>query len=252
MGDRIQALIREHRPQVVVLDLSRVFDIEYSALQMLIQGERRAAEAGITLWLADLSPSVLNYVRASGFAAQLGPERLFFNVRAVIRHYQTNDASLKSADDPRCDLGGHSRGADRCRAYRRVCPAVAGHHQAEPGQAIPFLAHHSLFIGLSWMLALIHGAAIGIWALFYQWQGILPDAESALYFSGVTYLTIGYGDLVLPSPWRMLAPVEGLMGMLMGGLSASLFFAIAARIHQSRHDETLVHATRYKTSSSRD
>lgn len=109
-----------------------------------------------------------------------------------------------------------------------------------------------IFIGLSWMLALIHGAAIGIWALFYQWQGILPDAESALYFSGVTYLTIGYGDLVLPSPWRMLAPVEGLMGMLMGGLSASLFFAIAARIHQSRHDETRVPATRYKTSSSRD
>lgn len=95
VGDRIQALIREHRPQVVVLDLSRVFDIEYSALQMLIQGERRAAEAGITLWLADLSPSVLNYVRASGFAAQLGPERLFFNVRMVIRHYQTNDAAAK-------------------------------------------------------------------------------------------------------------------------------------------------------------
>ena len=102
-----------------------------------------------------------------------------------------------------------------------------------------------LFIGLSWMLALIHGAAIGVWALFYRWQGLLPDAESALYFSGVTYLTIGYGDLLLPSPWRMLAPVEGLMGMLMGSLSASLFFAIAVRIHQARHDAPSAHAARY-------
>ena len=95
------------------------------------------------------------------------------------------------------------------------------------------------------LVATIHGAAIGIWALFYRWQGLLPDAESALYFSGVTYLTIGYGDLLLPSPWRMLAPVEGLMGMLMGSLSASLFFAIAVRIHQSRQDATRLHANRY-------
>ncbi len=90
VGDQILALTRAHRPQVVALDLSRVFDIEYSALQMLIQGERRAAEAGITLWLAGLSPSVLDYVRASGFAARLGSERLFFNAREVIRHYQAN------------------------------------------------------------------------------------------------------------------------------------------------------------------
>jgi hypothetical protein len=39
----------------------------------------------------------------------------------------------------------------------------------------------------------------------------------------------GHGDLVLPTPWRMLAAVEGLTGILMCGLSAGLFVALAGR-----------------------
>ena len=62
----------------------------------------------------------------------------------------------------------------------------------------------------------------------------LPDAESAFYFSGVTYATIGYGDLVLPEPWRMLGPIEGLTGILMCGLSTGIFFAMINRILLSR------------------
>jgi hypothetical protein len=60
------------------------------------------------------------------------------------------------------------------------------------------------------------------------------NAESAFYFSGVTYTTLGYGDLVLAKPWRLLAPIEGLMGVLMCGLSTGYFFVVVSRIHQSR------------------
>jgi hypothetical protein len=91
-----------------------------------------------------------------------------------------------------------------------------------------------LLIRVTWLLLLIHVAEITIWALFFLWGGCLPDAESAFYFSGVTYATIGYGDLVLPKPWRMLGPVEGLTGILMCGLSAGLFFAVVTRIYTSR------------------
>jgi manganese/iron transport system permease protein len=82
----------------------------------------------------------------------------------------------------------------------------------------------------------VHVAEIAVWALFYCWAGCLPDAESAFYFSGATYTTVGYGDLVLAKPWRMLAPLEGLTGILMCGLSASLFFALVSRIYASRVD----------------
>ena len=61
-----------------------------------------------------------------------------------------------------------------------------------------------LLIRIAWFLILIHLLEIGIWALFFLWQECLPDAEASFYFSGVTYATLGYGDLLLPNEWRML------------------------------------------------
>jgi len=91
-----------------------------------------------------------------------------------------------------------------------------------------------LLVRVTWGLIVIHLAEITVWALFYLWAGCLPDAESAFYFSGVTYATIGYGDLVLQQPWRLLAPVEGLTGILMCGLSAALFFTLVSRVYAPR------------------
>jgi hypothetical protein len=92
-----------------------------------------------------------------------------------------------------------------------------------------------LLIGVVWALLLIHAIEIALWAMFYVAAGCLPDAESAFYFSGVTYATIGYGDLVLPEPWRMLAPVEGLVGILMCGLSTAVFFAFLGRVFGAKY-----------------
>lgn len=90
--------------------------------------------------------------------------------------------------------------------------------------------HSTLWVmGLTGWLLLIHLAEIAVWGLFYFWQGCLPDAEAAFYFSGVTYTTVGYGDLVLPTSWRMFAPLEALTGILMCGLSTGLFFALVSR-----------------------
>lgn len=86
-----------------------------------------------------------------------------------------------------------------------------------------------MVIGLTCWLILMHMGEISLWGLFYLWQGCLPDAESALYFSGATYTTVGYGDLVLPPSWRMLAPLEALTGILMYGLSTGMFFALVGK-----------------------
>ena len=91
-----------------------------------------------------------------------------------------------------------------------------------------------LLVRVAWWLVLLHLAEIAVWALFYWWQKCLPDAESSFYFSGVTYTTVGYGDLVLPKEWRLLGAVEGLTGILMCGLSTGLFFAVVSRMYASR------------------
>jgi hypothetical protein len=86
-----------------------------------------------------------------------------------------------------------------------------------------------ILIGLTSWLMIIHAAEVSVWGLFYWWQGCLPDAESALYFSGITYTTVGYGELVLPKRWRMFGPIEAMAGTLMSGLSTGLFFAVVSR-----------------------
>ena len=89
VAEQIGALIAQHKPQVLALDMSRVPDMEYSALQMLMEREKRATEAGATLWLVGLTPRVLEVVRNAGLADRLGRERMLFNARAAIERYQT-------------------------------------------------------------------------------------------------------------------------------------------------------------------
>jgi hypothetical protein len=87
-----------------------------------------------------------------------------------------------------------------------------------------------LLVRVAWLLIVLHVIQIAVWALFFWWQNCLPNMESAFYFSGVTYATIGYGDLVLPLEWRLFGPIEGLTGILMCGLSVSFFFVIVSKI----------------------
>jgi sulfate permease, SulP family len=97
VSDQIRALVAEHQPRVLALDLSRVIDIEYSALQMLVEGEKRMTDEGSTVWLAALNPSVLKTIRLSPLAERLGKERLLFNAREVISKYQKSNLA-KNAD----------------------------------------------------------------------------------------------------------------------------------------------------------
>ena len=109
--------------------------------------------------------------------------------------------------------------------------ALMGSHARPPTRFWPITW---LLLRMTWSLILIHLVEIAVWGLFYFWQGCLPDAESAFYFAGVTYTTVGYGDLVLAKPWRMLGPVEGLTGILMCGLSAGFFFAVVSKVIGAR------------------
>jgi Ion channel len=91
-----------------------------------------------------------------------------------------------------------------------------------------------LLIRVTWALIFIHVTEIAVWALFFWWHKCLPDIESSFYFSGVTYATIGYGDLVLPKEWRLFGPVQGLTGILMCGLSTAFFFAVISKMLRAR------------------
>ena len=80
----------------------------------------------------------------------------------------------------------------------------------------------------------LHLIEIGVWAGVYCWQNCLPDFETSLYFSGATYTTLGYGDVVLPKSWRLVGVMESLIGMLLLSWSAAFFFTVVSRFFDLR------------------
>jgi sulfate permease, SulP family len=91
VGQKIAALIAgaDTRPRILALDLGAVFDLEYTALKMLIEGEKRSREDGVTLWLVGLNPSVLSMVQRSPLGETLGRDRMFFNEELAVARYQS-------------------------------------------------------------------------------------------------------------------------------------------------------------------
>ena len=86
-----------------------------------------------------------------------------------------------------------------------------------------------LMIRFTTAMVVLHILQILLWAASYRWL-FLPSWESAFYFSASSYSTVGYGDIVLPKVWRILGPMESVMGVLMCGISVSALFAIATRL----------------------
>jgi MFS superfamily sulfate permease-like transporter len=94
VGERMRTLVEQLKPTVVVIDLSGVFDIEYTALKALIEAEKRFTESGLSVWLVGLTPSVLNVIERSSLQRTLGRERMHFNLEIAVSRYlgsQTNE-----------------------------------------------------------------------------------------------------------------------------------------------------------------
>jgi hypothetical protein len=97
-----------------------------------------------------------------------------------------------------------------------------------------FWRNLGLFITVAVWIVLLHLSEVFVWAVMYAWEGALPNLPTAVYFSGVTYTTTGYGDVVLPVEWRLNGAVEALTGILMCGWSTGFFFTIVNRMYETR------------------
>jgi len=92
IGQKIGLLVNEMKPAVVAIDLSAVPDLEYTALKMLTEGERRQRERGVTLWLVGLNPGVLQMVQRSPLGTALGRERMQFSLELAVARYVQQSA----------------------------------------------------------------------------------------------------------------------------------------------------------------
>jgi sulfate permease, SulP family len=88
LGQKANRLISAANPRVVVLDMSAVFDVEYTALKMLTAAERKARDEGRILCLTGLNPQVLELVRRSPLGTVLGRERMCFDLEQAVARFQ--------------------------------------------------------------------------------------------------------------------------------------------------------------------
>ena len=71
---------------------------------------------------------------------------------------------------------------------------------------------------------------VWLWACTYYLLGVVGDFDTALYFSTVTFSTIGYGDIVPGQGWRLLCALEGINGFLLIGWSTAYLIAAGIRV----------------------
>lgn len=86
-------------------------------------------------------------------------------------------------------------------------------------------------------LMFIHLAEIAVWAIAY-WTLVGSNSferfEDALYFSTVTFTTLGYGDIVIGNSWKLLSACQGMIGLMVFGWSTALLFAVVQRIWREK------------------
>jgi sulfate permease, SulP family len=87
IAEKEKVLIDEEQPKVVAIHLRGVPDLEYTALKMLTEGEKRQRERGVRLWLVGMNPKVLDVVERSPLGEALGPDAMYFNLEMAVAKY---------------------------------------------------------------------------------------------------------------------------------------------------------------------
>lgn len=94
----------------------------------------------------------------------------------------------------------------------------------------------TILLGASICIFAIHTVEIWLYAALYLALGALHGFEVALYFSTVTYASVGYGDVLLPSDWRILGAIEGATGIIMLGWSTAFIVSLLSKLKLFGHD----------------
>ena len=104
--------------------------------------------------------------------------------------------------------------------------------RAHEGRLVPLGV--ILFVVLG--LVAIHSVEIWLYGAAFWAIGAVSDFETALYFSTVTFTTLGYGDVVLEGNWRLFGAIEAGNGLILFGWSTAFLLSVTSRLRLLEHD----------------
>ncbi len=79
---------------------------------------------------------------------------------------------------------------------------------------------------------LVHTVEVWLWAVLYIWLGEFAEFERALYFSTVTFTSLGYGDITLQERWQLLSGFEAMNGIILFGVSTAFVYAAIRKLFE--------------------
>jgi hypothetical protein len=82
----------------------------------------------------------------------------------------------------------------------------------------------------------LHTLEIWSYAALYRSLGEVRDFEQALYFSTTTFSSLGFGDVVLSSRWRILSAIEGANGVILFAWSTTFLMTLTSKLKLLEHD----------------
>ena len=91
--------------------------------------------------------------------------------------------------------------------------------------------------GIILLMFLVSLVEVCVWAGAYLALNAIDGVEQALYFSMVTFTTLGYGDIVLHGGWRLLAAFEAANGIIMFGWTTAIVMAVVHQVYFSEAPE---------------
>jgi len=97
----------------------------------------------------------------------------------------------------------------------------------------PWMARPFLYLTMVLILT-SHLVDIVIWGYALVWSGLVTDISQALYFSGSTYTTLGYGEDIMPPAWNAITAVIALSGMFCIAWTTSVLMSIITVFHPHR------------------
>lgn len=67
---------------------------------------------------------------------------------------------------------------------------------------------------------------VWLWAILFYLLGVFSTFEEAVYFSMVSFTTVGYGDVVVEHEWRILSGFVSVNGILAFGIFSAVLIEI--------------------------
>ena len=119
-----------------------------------------------------------------------------------------------------------------CVINHALCLELLLRRLKEHGQKwelkFPVFGHVVFMIVVVLGLFMAHTIEAWIWAIFYRFAGETESLAEAVYFSTVTFTTLGFGDVVLSDDWRLTSALQAASGILLFGWSTAFLVNVRA------------------------